>query len=166
MREKIRILDIRLTELADYLKISRSSLYNYIEYYETDNKKSIPTEILNLFKYIDRTRNLSKEMVINYIMTHFCAIEGRSVKDDVVLFLNSIGEDNAKLVFIDKLINTDLMDSMLPYITKCLELSEKDDYSDSDIIQLAKFMNFKKDIETNDAPSFDEIELTKKMLRR
>lgn len=166
MREKIRNLDIRLTELADYLKISRSSLYNYIEYYENNNKKAIPFEILKLFQYIDKSKILSKEMVINYIMTHFCVIEGRSIKDDVVLYLNGIDDDNIKLAFIDKVVKTETMDSLIPYLFKCFELLEKDDVSDTDAIQLAKFLKFKNDIETNDVASPEEIELAEKILGR
>ena len=166
MREKIRDLDIRLTELADYLKISRSSLYNYIDYYESNNKKAIPFEILKLFQYIDKSKNLSKEMVIKYIMTHFFAIEGRSIKDDVIVYLNGVDEDDVRLPFIDKLIKTNEMDSLIPYLTRCLELMESDDLSDSDIIQLAKFVTFKNDIEKNNIASSEEIKMTEKILCR
>ena len=166
MREKIRELDIRLTELADYLKISRSSLYNYLEYYEAKDKKAIPADILKLFQYIDKSKTISKEMVMNYIMTHFSVIEGRSTRDDVILFLNSVEDDNFKLAFIEKLVKTEYMDSLIPYLTKCFELLEKEDLSNTDIIQLAKYVIFKNDIESNNIASADEITLTEKILGR
>ena len=70
LREKIRDLDLRISDLAEYLKISRPTLYKYIDMYEEGNRSTIDTKILNLFDYIQNTKNIGSNNVIYYIMNN------------------------------------------------------------------------------------------------
>ena len=58
LREKIRDLDLRISDLAEYLKISRPTLYKYIDMYEEGDRSTIDTKILNLFDYIQNSKNI------------------------------------------------------------------------------------------------------------
>ena len=70
LREKIRDLDLRISDLAEYLKISRPTLYKYIDMYEEGNRGTIDTKILNLFDYIQNSKNIGNSNVIYYIMNN------------------------------------------------------------------------------------------------
>ncbi|MBW5383471.1 helix-turn-helix transcriptional regulator, partial [Brachyspira pilosicoli] len=70
LREKIRDLDLRISDLAEYLKISRPTLYKYIDMYEEGDRSTIDTKILNLFDYIQNSKNIGNSNVIYYIMNN------------------------------------------------------------------------------------------------
>lgn len=67
MRRKLKALNLRLTELANSLKVSRPTLYKYLELFEKRKYKKIDPEILDVFKYIMREDTVSKLQILNYI---------------------------------------------------------------------------------------------------
>ena len=67
IREALRHLQLRLTELEEYLNISRPTLYKFVEYYESGKHNLINPVVKDLFKYIEKNKNLTKKEVISYI---------------------------------------------------------------------------------------------------
>lgn len=92
MREKLKSLNIRLTELSDYLGFSRPTLYKYLEDYENKKFKSIDFRVRKVFDYILKKKTLSKIEVINFIID-----------------LNKLGEES----ILDELYNMILQDEYL-----------------------------------------------------
>lgn len=70
MFEKLDLLNIKISELAQYLNISRPTLYKFIEFYEA-NKKLLKKQYLELFDYINNNQYLTKIDVIKYIIEKF-----------------------------------------------------------------------------------------------
>ena len=70
MREKLKELNIRITELSDYTSLSRPTLYKFLGFYEKGRYKNINDNVLRLFKYIDGTPNIGKANVIAYIVNN------------------------------------------------------------------------------------------------
>lgn len=70
MFEKLDLLNIKISELAQYLNISRPTLYKFIEFYEA-NKKLLRKQYLELFDYINNNQYLTKIDVIKYIIEKF-----------------------------------------------------------------------------------------------
>ncbi len=68
MREKLKNLGIRLTELSNYLGCSRPTLYKYLEDYENRNYKNIDSKVRKVFDLIIKKKTLSKIEVINFII--------------------------------------------------------------------------------------------------
>lgn len=68
MENKIRDLDIRYTELAKYLNISRPTLYKYIEDFNRKQYSKIDYYVLDVLKFIKRKTTVSKLQVIDYII--------------------------------------------------------------------------------------------------
>ena len=68
MENKIRDLDIRYTELAKYLNISRPTLYKYIEDFNGKQYSKIDYYVLDVLKFIKRKTTISKLQVIDYII--------------------------------------------------------------------------------------------------
>lgn len=68
MKEKLKNLQLRLTELAEYLGISRPTLYKYLEAYEEKKYKQVEMQTLAVFRFINKTSTISKLQVFNYIV--------------------------------------------------------------------------------------------------
>ncbi|MFH2116846.1 MAG: hypothetical protein ABII85_02240 [Bacillota bacterium] len=68
MKERLKELGIRLTELADYFNLSRPTIYKYIELYEKGKMDQINPLIRNVFVFISNKEVLSKKEVITYII--------------------------------------------------------------------------------------------------
>ena len=73
---KIRLkeLDIKITELANYLQISRPTMYKFIELYDSGDRNEVNQRILKLFDYIENNRLIAKKNVINYILNSIATI--------------------------------------------------------------------------------------------
>jgi hypothetical protein len=78
MREKLKKLQIRLTELAGYLNISRPTLYKYVEMFDTRQKTQINPVVLKLFEFITQKKDITRKEVLRYI------ISGQFVKDATI----------------------------------------------------------------------------------
>lgn len=68
MKEKLKKLNMRLTELADYLNLSRPTLYKYLEEYEQKKYKDIDKKTKAVFDFIKKKTTFSKIEVIDYII--------------------------------------------------------------------------------------------------
>ena len=65
MKDRMRELNIKMTELADYQKVSRPTLYKYIESYESGNQSGIPDRVASLFRLMDDPSS-TKEQVVSF----------------------------------------------------------------------------------------------------
>jgi len=70
MRRKLKQLDLKLTELAKYMDISRPTLYKNLNSYIEKDYEDIKENILNLLRFIDRQDVVSKRQVISFILTN------------------------------------------------------------------------------------------------
>ena len=68
MKEKLKGLDLKLTELAGYLNISRPTLYKFLEMYISDNQYSLRRDVKELFDFISKKDTISKKQVLKYIL--------------------------------------------------------------------------------------------------
>ena len=53
IKERLKDIDLKITELSDYMQISRPTMYKFIEAYDDGNSSIINKHVLKLFKYID-----------------------------------------------------------------------------------------------------------------
>ena len=83
LREKLRGIDIRITELADYLQISRPTMYKYIEAYDAEQFSEINNKVLKLFNYINNNPLIGKKTVMNYILNNLVEVKELETKSDV-----------------------------------------------------------------------------------
>ncbi|MCZ9839433.1 hypothetical protein OFR22_08840 [Brachyspira hyodysenteriae] len=130
LREKIRDLDLRISDLAEYLKISRPTLYKYIDMYEEGNRSTIDTKILNLFDYIQNTKNIGSNNVIYYIMNNIVEnINTSNTEEDKRMKIKSLlkTENKTKEDFIYMLTEDNFFDPILDYLMKCKKLSTDPD---------------------------------------
>lgn len=70
LRDKLKDINLRLVELANYLDISRPTMYKYLESYEQRDYSKIDKVTFDLFSYIDSTQDLTKPAVMNYLINN------------------------------------------------------------------------------------------------
>ena len=68
MKEKLKKMNFRLTELANYLNLSRPTLYKYIEEYEKRKYKDIDITSRKVFDFIKKKTTYHKIQVIDFII--------------------------------------------------------------------------------------------------
>jgi predicted transcriptional regulator len=68
VRDKLREINVRLVELANYLNISRPTIYKYLESYENREYSKIDKTTFDLFSFIDTEIDLSKPTLMNYLI--------------------------------------------------------------------------------------------------
>ncbi|MCZ9963633.1 helix-turn-helix transcriptional regulator [Brachyspira hyodysenteriae] len=122
LREKIRNLYLRISDLAEYLKISRPTLYKYIDMYEEGNRGTIDTKILNLFDYIQNGKNIGSNNVIYYIMNNIVENTNlNNTEENKRMKIKSLlkTENKTKEDFIYMLTEDNFFDPILDYLMKC-----------------------------------------------
>jgi len=100
MIDKLKELNLRLTELSNYLKISRPTLYKYIDDFEKKRYSKIDYDTLELFKYIKLKTTLSKLQVIDYILHS----HGKN-KDSIIEKVKDTIDSREKEVLLTKLLD-------------------------------------------------------------
>lgn len=102
MFEKLDLLNIKISELVQYLNISRPTLYKFIEFYEV-NKKLLRKQYLELFDYINNNEYLTKIDVIKYIIEKFN--KPKKLDNDELNNLISLLENDSEYEELIKVMN-------------------------------------------------------------
>ena len=165
----MREMDLRITELSEYFHISRVTLYKYIDMYESGTKDGIDPKIRDLFDYIEKTPNIGKRNVINWILLNTASAPAGN-SDDIVNLVNqyqsSKSRSEDKIKFLRHLLSNAEVDGLIPYLNSCMELLEKDSLSEEEVTQLSKFILFREDVMTNKAVTAVKVKETKKILEK
>ena len=164
MKEKLRNLGIKTTELSEYMRISRPSLYKYIELYESKEYKLVPEKVLRVFKYVDKYKNLSKEQVIAFTISEFSDTDVSDKKEAIRNYLLNKGANDPKINLMYVLATTDSLDDIVQYLSSAGKILDDGDYDESKIYQVARLVNLKSDIMTNKPLSEDEITKAKTIM--
>lgn len=166
MKERLHDLGIKTTELSTYMKISRPSLYKYMGTYEEGETANIPTKVLNTFKYIDRHKNLTKEQVISFVILEFADEQTTSKKEAIKNYLLSKSSNDAKIGLMYQLVASSALDDIVQYLTKASIIlsADEDDLDDEEIYRVARLVNLKHDIVTNNPLTEDELNKAKEII--
>ena len=141
LREKLRDMDLRITELADYLQISRPTMYKYIDAYDVGQYDEINKKVLKLFDYIMSNPLAGKKTVVNYILTHL--VEVKELEDfEGASDLSSIRKyvlenpNSKKSEFIKIVTEKKCFDNAISYLMDVYPLIKKRKLSDDEIEKL------------------------------
>ena len=89
IRERLKDIDVKITELANYLNISRPTMYKFIDSYETGEKESVSKSVLQLFDYIESDETIGKNNVIAFILNNLVDVKETDV-DGVNKIVNAV----------------------------------------------------------------------------
>ncbi len=164
MKARMRELNIKMTELSEYIKVSRPTLYKYIESYESGDLESIPGRVVSLFRYMDRPE-VTKEQVIASIISSFREDEGNEVGEAVRRYISDPSSSPAKIEFLEKVASTDCLDSIIPYLNDCIDILSGDDIDDDQAYQVARLVLLRSKVNRNLPLKEEELREAKDILR-
>lgn len=164
MKERLRELGIKTTELSKFMKISRPSLYKYTELYEQKEYKQIPEKVLRTFKYIDRFKSLTKEQIITFVIGEFSDNESSDKKETIRNYLLNRSSNDSKIDLMYVLITTDSLDDLTQYLSNAGRILDEGELDESKLYQVSRLVNLKSDIMRNIPLTEDEIAKTKKIV--
>ena len=153
MREKMKEMDIRITELCDYLHFSRPTMYRFIDNYEAGKYRGIDRGVLSLFRYIDETPNIGKKNVISFILTNNMVQDNQ---DDESKLSKSVKKyeggkfaSEEKTGLLIKLMSSSDYDHVVHYLSECEQIRSKDSLTPEDYEKIGRLALFRYDVENN-----------------
>ena len=141
IKERLKELDIKITELANYLQLSRPTVYKFIELYDNNDKAEINKSICDLFDYIEENELIGKNNVINYIINKMSLVKNsdneniNSLISDIKDYIFS-NQESEKTQLIKKIINTSQYDLLIHYFFDITSISKKRKRSELDLKKL------------------------------
>ena len=147
LKEKLSSLKIKISELSQYLSISRPTLYKYIELYEDDKYDEINISILKLFDYIMDNPYIDKNNVIVYILNNIANVKIIESDDDNFKKINTIKKyltnnpTSKKAELFYKLSRTKKFDDLVDVFLTLINLMSKKTLSNDETIYLDNFKN-------------------------
>ena len=128
--DRLKQLDIKITELANYLDISRPTMYKFIESYDNGEFGSINNKVLKLFDYISSSELIGKNNVINYILNNIAEVKELEAKEDISLFKNVrrymlSNPESEKSKFLDMVCKKTNYDVVIHYLVEITPLLKK-----------------------------------------
>ena len=164
MKARMRELNIKMTELSEYIKVSRPTLYKYIESYESGDLESIPDRVVSLFRLMDRPE-VTKEQVIASIISSFREEEGTETGEAVRRYVSDPSSSPSKVEFLEKVASTDCLDSIIPYLNDCIDILSGDTIDDDQAYQVARLVLLRSKVNRNLPLKDEELREAKEILR-
>lgn len=126
LRERLKEVEIRLVDLADFLGISRPTAYKFIQMYETGYKDSIEAKLLKFFDFVMTEKGLDKSKAMSYIVENLVQPKTKSTQDRAQIIANLLKKENSvKIEFIDMVAQTQVLDLILEYLLECQKILAK-----------------------------------------
>lgn len=130
IHERLQELEIKITELANYLQISRPTMYKFIEAYDKGEKDAINRNVLRLFDYISQNELVDKRNVITYILTKLTdqKLAGTPDQQELVREIKnyvSKNPDSEKTAFIRMCVRKSNFDVVIHYLMEIGPLLSK-----------------------------------------
>ena len=152
IKERLKDMELKITELSDYLQISRPTMYKFIDAYDSGDKSTINKHVLKLFKYIDENPLIGKKTVVTYILTNLVEEKELGDTSENKIF-NQIkryivaNPESAKSQFIELAVQKTDYDDAIKYLLKIYPLLKKRRLTDEEIDFLKPFDDIKNIME-------------------
>lgn len=163
MKDKMRELGIKMTEMAEYLKISRPTLYRYIDLYGTGGESELPPNVLNLFRFME-TPGIAKEQVISFMIGEFGDSTDSETKDSIRRYVSSKPDSDPKVKLISAIIASDSVDAIVPYLANSIEIMSRGPRDESEVYQAARLALLADSVQKGMPLTPEELERAKRIL--
>lgn len=158
IRDKLKVMEMKITELADYLQVSRPTMYKFIDAYDNNRKDEVSKPALRVFDYIESDDMIGKRNVISFILNNLAEIdetdsgEVNEVVNAVKLYVSS-NQKSEKTQFIRKSISSTEFDIIIHYLMDIESLFGKNDLTEE---ETKKLMPYKEIIKIYSATDKEE----------
>ncbi len=153
LREKLKEIELRITELADYMRVSRPTMYKFIESYDLNNFDIIRKDVLALFNFIENNELVGKKNVVNYILTNLVDIDEQDEQASLLATLKNYiisNPESKKSKFLTECFLKDEFCDVIYYLTDVAELYKKNKLSVKDKAKLQPYINLKQQIKLSE----------------
>lgn len=164
MKELLKELGIKVTELSQYMRMSRPTLYKYLEAYDGGDSSVIPEKVLKFFKYLDRHKSITKEQVIAMAIFTFGDSDPSDRLGYVRTYLLRAGKDNPKVELMYWLVSSKELDDLVPYLNSSMRILSEGIDTDAQLYQVARLMEFREKVTTNVPLTEEEKEHVRKIM--
>jgi len=164
MKERLQELGIKTTELSSYMKVSRPSLYKYINLYEKGETQDIPEKVLRTFRFVDKSKKTTKEQVISFVILEFSDSNNVESKEVIRNFLLNKSEKNPKVQLMYNLITKDSLDGLVEFLLNASDILDSDEIDDEGLYQVARLVNLRNDVMKNMPLTDEELMKAKEIL--
>ena len=137
-------MDLRITELADYLQLSRPTMYKFIECYDNGEFEQINKKVLKLFNYINENELAGKRNVVNYILNNLVEVKqlgSKQENDTLSLIKKNIltNPESKKSQFVKLVAQKDTFDKIIYYLMDIYEISKNKNRSQDEENKLKQY---------------------------
>lgn len=155
IRQKLREMDFKITELAEYLQITRPTLYKFIDDYDSGNFALINKRVLKLFNFIENNPLAGKKTILVYILNNLVDEKEMGEEDEVSKFTKIKkyileNPSSNKSAFIELIISRKDFDSIIDYLVEIYPLLKKRKLSDDEIVKLKPYDELINEVEKED----------------
>ena len=155
LREKLKNLDLKITELAEYMQISRPTMYKFIECYDNHDFSQINPKVLKLFNYINEQELIGKRNVVNFILTQLSDVEADEDEGEheaVKIIKNQLTTNPAakKSQFYTLCATGDCFDDLITYLVSIQPLLSKKRLTAKEKALLQPYLTFKENIKNTE----------------
>lgn len=131
IKSRLHDLEIKITELASYLSVSRPTIYKAIEDYDCNRREMINAKILSLFDYIGQNEMIGKGNVIKYILNELPKVEDKNSGEisSLSAIINQFINDNPsseKTKFLVECVKSQSYDIIIHYFMEISPILKKD----------------------------------------
>lgn len=129
LRERLKEMELHITELADYLQVSRPTMYKFIDYYDCAKYNLINKNVLSLFNYIEENELAGKKNVINFILNNLVYV--KETKDEYTAIIGNIknvlraNPDSKKSKFITDCLFADEFSDIIYFLADIASIIKK-----------------------------------------
>ena len=147
LRDRLKDMELKLTELADYMQISRPTLYKFIECYDNQEFEFINNKVLKLFNYITENEFIGKKTVISYILNNLVEVKplgekhGVSVVSRIKKYILE-NPESKKSKFFEVCITSHFFDEVIFNLVDIAEIARKGKRSEEEKRKLELYRNF------------------------
>lgn len=151
LKDRIRQMDLKVTELSDYLQISRPTMYKFIDYYDEHNFDLINKKVLKLFNYISENEFVGKKSVVSFILNNLVEIQPVGEKKEISV-INKIKKfivdnpESKKSVFLELCVTTNFFDDLIFALPDIEKISRKRKRTADEQKQLDLYREFLNEI--------------------
>ena len=168
MREKLREMDLRITELCDYLHFSRPTMYRFIDNYEAKKYRGVDRGVLALFRYIDGTPNIGKKNVISYIINNVNTDTDDDSESHLIKAVKKYESGKSvfdyKTDFLIKIASSSEFDDLIRYCSECESILSKEALTDEDIMRVGRYVIFRYEFNNDKGLTKTQFEKVKKIV--
>lgn len=154
LRERLKDMGLKLTELANYLQLSRPTLYKFIELYDSGEHDDINGKVLRLFNYICENELIGKKTVIAYILDNLADIKPLGERSELLAITRAkkyilANPQSPKTKLIEELATGDTLDDIASYLIEIVPLLKRRRLTDEEAALLVPYKELLSKINDN-----------------